>query len=105
MLQSVYNPTLPLAPEMHFNLGRKTHKEYLEMKRESVLKKDKDKTEAVLKTAADFGKAKIAKKEHEKKENEKKVAKKVRIQKDKPSKVSVLSVGEMADTVAEIAEI
>ena len=102
MLQSVYNPNMALAPEMSFNLGRKTHKEYLEMKRESVLKKDKDKTEAVLKTAADFGKAKIAKKAHEKKVNEKKVKPKARIQRDKPSKVSVLSLGEMNDTVAEI---
>ena len=40
ILKSFYNPSMPLAPEMSFNLGRKTHKEYLEMKRESVLKKD-----------------------------------------------------------------
>ena len=37
ILASFYNPASPLAPEMSFNMGKKTFKEYLKMKRgESV---------------------------------------------------------------------
>jgi len=40
VLSNFYNPEAALAPEMSFNLGRKTYKEYLEMKRKSTLKND-----------------------------------------------------------------
>ena len=59
VLNSFYNPSMALAPEMSFNLARKTHKEYLKMKRDSILKKESN-GETDLKTEAHFNKVKDA---------------------------------------------
>ena len=59
ILNSFYNPSSDLAPEMSFNLARKTHKEYLKMKRDSILKKEST-GGSDPKTEAHFNKVKNA---------------------------------------------